>query len=208
MSTSLEILDIRDVLKLDVSKKDKFIYLMFNLSRHFKVPDGELTTQYINDFWIGVMDYSIDQIAFGFKLIKETRNPNGKDFMFPSIAQMINAILRAARNSNQVRLPEPIEKPVVRTYKEQQEMRHSAAWRRLYLFSEIYDPEHTIVIRQSEFNKEVSHYRHITTEESDEYQEFLKEPGDSMGDMERKRLAYVKKYMNTEVGQRHKDVSK
>lgn len=86
-----------------MTKKEQFGELMVDLARHYRPPDGELTSKFISDYWNFLGSYSIELLTAGCQEIKDTKT----DTWFPLIPEIKKAIFKVSDNAPTKRLPPP-----------------------------------------------------------------------------------------------------
>jgi hypothetical protein len=164
----------------------RFSEMMYSLAQHFRVPAGDMTKEYIRDYWEGLNAYDLEDVANGFRSIKQNREQH----WFPSIREITKATLSLI-SDKVLKLPTPTQPDKGVTPEQVRKNKINAEWFKLYFGLEIFDPDYTLERKVSQFAKRVTHFREITTQEKVRYAPYLKEEGDTGHDANRKREAYV-----------------
>jgi len=164
----------------------RFSEMMYSLAQHFRVPAGDMTKEYVRDYWEGLSVYNLDDVVSGFRAIKQNREQH----WFPSIREITKAILSLISDKI-LKLPAPTQPDEYVSPDQVRKNKINAEWFKLYFGTEIFDPDYTLERRVSQFARRVTHFREITVSERHDLAEYLQKDGDTGHDANRKREAYV-----------------
>lgn len=168
--------------------KEQFGRMMVKLARHFRVSDDHLTSDYIDSYYIGLMDFTTIEVARGFRWITE----NQKEPWFPNIKTVKEAIIRTAPEPTA--LPEPAIDTEPVSEEQRKRNRYGFEWILMAIFGEVRNLSVEAPPRQSGLRKMSpfgAQSRELNKAELEKYAEYIKEDGDSSETLDQKRRAYV-----------------